>query len=186
MAEETASDTVSRAAHERVQKENADLKAQLADLQSAVTDSGTYQRAFDAIAEINPEASAADVQWATTTVLPHVKGLEAEGIKAKLESDFSRLFDGLKPPEPAPAGDDDGSPPAVADTSPTPGFAAPNPSAEGAPVEATKFTPESPEWKQAQRDNDRAWFDKMDAEGRLLWRTAPPPIVQAGSGAATS
>ncbi len=174
MADESTNEDQGNA-FKRIQQERDELRSKVANLEKVAVDTVARTRVFDAVVQKVPNASAADVDFYTTTVMPHVRELEGEALTDALNTKFGRLFPST---DPAPAPDD--APVPAADITPsTPGFA--SPAGDGVPAVEQIYDDKSPEWRAAEQRNDKAWFQKMGEAGRLRYRFDDSGVASRGA-----
>jgi hypothetical protein len=149
--------------------ERNDLKAQVQDLSTTVTDLAFADKARKHFADKNVE----DPEWAAEIALPSIKsdGTEIGDLGGYLDDKFARLYPGeAGDPSTEPTGDGIPTPDAVE----PPGFARPSPAAEGLPPGQQKYTISSPEVQQLINANDREGLEKLDKAGQIEWHTNLP------------
>jgi len=96
VADSERAETVSAEAHERVTRERDEAKARIAELEATVSDLGTKELVTS---HFRTRKIADPDHWAGIA-LPHVRGLEPEGITAKLDEMFASLPTSETPPTP--------------------------------------------------------------------------------------
>lgn len=163
-------ETVSREAHQRMTDERNDLKAQVQDLSTTVTDLAFADKARKHFVE----KGVPDPDWAAEIALPSIKseGTEIGDLNTFLDDKFARLYPSATESQPSGEGTDDGVP--TPDAVEPPGFARPSPAAEGAPPGQQKYTTSSPEVQALIAANDREGLERMDKAGQIEWLTSLP------------
>jgi hypothetical protein len=163
-------ETVSREAHQRMTDERNDLKAQVQDLSTTVTDLAFADKARKHFVE----KGVSDPDWAAEIALPSIKsdGTEIGDLGGYLDDKFARLYPSETDSQPSSEGTDDGVP--TPDAVEPPGFARPSPAQEGAPPGQQKYTISSPEVQAIINANDREGLEKMDKAGLIEWHTESP------------
>jgi hypothetical protein len=163
-------ETVSREAHQRMTDERNDLKAQVQDLSTTVTDLAFADKARKHFVE----KGVSDPDWAAEIALPSIKskGTEIGDLNTFLDDKFSRLYPSATDDQPSGEGTDDGVP--TPDAVEPPGFARPSPAAEGAPPGQQKYSISSPEVQAIIQANDLEGLERMDKAGQIEWLTSLP------------
>ena len=162
-------ETVSREAHQRMTDERNDLKAQVQELSTTVTDLAFADKARKHFVE----KGVSDPDWAAEIALPSIKtsGTEIADLGTYLDDKFARLYTS-ETGDPPKEQVDDGVP--TLDAAEPPGFARPSPAQEGAPPGQQKYTISSPEVKALIEANDREGLERMDKAGQIEWHTTLP------------
>lgn len=174
MANEDTDGTIRPEVLERIQRENAELKAQIETLGGTVRDTKFLNDAYEHFKQAEGVADpyAVALQAVRDVTL---KGVEGDELGGKLDSwlEGARSVFGTPASTPPPA---DEEPPApVADTAPVPGFARPNPAADGAPVPPGSqiLDTRSPEFEALVASGNKAEIQRLDKEGRINWKSQP-------------
>ena len=161
-------DRVSREAHDRVVRERDELKATLAERDAVIADVGIRDRAR----AFFKSQGAQDPDWAAEFALPHLRDTELDQIPEVLGSERFKPLISQASPSNDDGGASDGSGESPAQD-PGSGFAGgPNPGGQGTAPPPEKISPNSPQFKEAVRNNNRQQIEKWDQAGLIDWNPA--------------
>lgn len=176
MADENSDGTIRPEQFERVQRENKELKATIEELTGTVKDTAFLTSAYE---HFKGKEGISDPYALALQAVQNVtlKGVEADELSGKLDSWHDSLRSMFGSPSSSPPEPD--APP-VADTTPVPGFARPNPAADGAPPgnASQMIDTRSQEFQRLVEANNIAEIERLDKEGLIAWKD---PSAQIGS-----
>jgi len=169
---DTDQETVSHAAHQRVQQENSTLKERVIQLENVVRDVGLTEKARDFF----KSKGATDPDGLATIALPHLRTVnDPEAISGTLDTLFGKLP--LAAATPAPSVEDSGTPaaetapaePSAPPANPAPTIAGPNPAAPGEAPSFQKLKSTDPKVKETLAREGWAGVKRMDEAGEIEW-----------------
>lgn len=169
-------DEIRPEAFERLKQDKAELQAQVSRLEDSL---GTVVKDTkflnDAYAHFRGNKEIADPYGVALQAVKDVtlKGTEPDALGETLDgwlNDLKGIFGQSGQP---PAVEDHEQPP-VADTAPPPGFARPNPAADGQPPApgTQMIETHSKEFKNLMEANNMAEIERLDKAGLIAWKTS--------------